>query len=255
MSEKQASEKSDKRIIFGMHPIVEALENGKPLEKIMLKKGVSPDRVADVRKLAAKAEIPIQYVPDEKLYKLSKTDRHQGAVAFISAIEYQPLEETLIAIQDQDETPLVVMLDGVTDVRNFGAIARSAECLGAHAIIVPRTGAAPANGVALKTSAGALHHIPVCRVNHLVDAIMMLQSYGIKTIACSEKSEKTIYQTDFIEPTCLIMGSEEKGVSGSILKRVDGRCSIPMMGAISSLNVSVAAGIILSEVARQRFNQ
>ena len=250
MGQKQSHSK--KNLVYGVHPIVEAIQAGKPLDKIMIRKGISKDRIQDIIALSQNFQIPIQSVPEATINRLCPGVNHQGMLAFVSEVVYQPLEEVILKTTEQGNTPLFVLLDGITDVRNFGAIARSAECMGVHALIVPMSGAAPSNADAIKVSAGALHHIPVCREKNLVDSIIMLQSYGVQTVACTEKAGDNIYNTDFSGPTCLIMGSEEKGISNSILKRADQLAKIPMVGQVSSLNVSVATGVILSEVCRQR---
>ncbi|MCL4136772.1 UNVERIFIED_CONTAM: hypothetical protein GTU68_057615 [Idotea baltica] len=191
-------------------------------------------------------------VPEVRLEKLAPNANHQGVIGILSAITYQPLEEVILSVIGKGEIPFFMALDGVTDVRNFGAIARTAECMGAHALIIPAHGSAAVNADAVKTSAGALHHLPVCREAHLVDSLMLLQAYDIKSVACTEKASDTIHQVDLKTPSCLIMGSEEKGISSSILKRADHLVRIPMYGKVGSLNVSVAAGMIMAEAVRQR---
>ena len=247
---KQASPR--KNVIYGVHPVIEAMQAGRSLDKIMIRKGVNKDRIQDLLSMSRDHKVPVQSVPEATINRICPNVNHQGIVAFFAEVAYQPLEEIIIAINERGETPLLVLLDGITDVRNFGAIARSAECMGAHAIVVPMSGTAPTNADAVKVSAGALHHIPVCREGNLVDSILMLQAYGIRTIACTEKAESTIFEEDLTEPVCLIMGSEEKGISNQILRRADQLSKIPMIGKVSSLNVSVAAGMILSEARRQR---
>ncbi|MEM6767664.1 MAG: 23S rRNA (guanosine(2251)-2'-O)-methyltransferase RlmB [Bacteroidota bacterium] len=247
------AENKRSQIIFGIHPVMEALKTNASLEKIFYKKeGNLHERLKDIRVLANEKNIPIQYIPEFKLKDMSGDPNHQGVVAQLSAITYQPLEKTILQIKEQKEQPLFLMLDGVTDVRNFGAMARTAECMGVDAIIVPAQGSAAANGVAVKVSAGALHHIPICRTNHLVDAIMLMQAYGIRTVAVSEKAEMTLYELAVDVAMCLIMGAEDKGVSKQVLKRTDQKIRIPMYGKVESLNVSVAAGIVMSEVVRRR---
>lgn len=236
-------------IIFGHHPVAEALESGATVEKVLLRQGIRPERImAQVRK----REIPVQYVPDVTLDRLAKGGNHQGVLAYISAVTYQNVEEVLLALQEKGANPLFVMLDGVTDVRNFGAIVRTAECMGAHAIIVPASGSAPANGEAVKASAGALLRLPLCRTNHLADSIMLLQSYGVAIVALSEKAADSLFDADLSGPLCLLLGSEDRGVSGALLRRVERLVRIPMQGKIASLNVSVAAGMALLETSRQR---
>ncbi|MDP5168737.1 MAG: 23S rRNA (guanosine(2251)-2'-O)-methyltransferase RlmB [Bacteroidia bacterium] len=239
-------------LIYGFHSVKEAIEAGRALEKIMIRQDMSPDRAMELRRLAQEIDVPLQMVPEIKLNKVTKNGNHQGVVAVMPVMPYQPLEETLLRIQDTGETPLLLMLDGVTDVRNFGAIARSAECLGVHAIIVPTQGSASMSADAVKVSAGALSHITVCRVKDLVDATLLLQAYGIKTYGLNEKANATLWQTDLTEAACLVMGSEENGISPRLIRRVDELVQIPLRGKVGSLNVSVAAGIALAEVERQR---
>ncbi|MDX2248938.1 MAG: 23S rRNA (guanosine(2251)-2'-O)-methyltransferase RlmB [Bacteroidia bacterium] len=250
MRERQ---KQPNNLIYGIHSVLEALEAGKPVDKIMIRQGNIHGRIGEIRSRAKDLQIPVQMVPDATIERICPPgSNHQGLAAFISAVEYQPLEEIILGIQERGETPLLLLLDSITDVRNFGAIARTAECLGVHALVVPAQGAAAINADAVKVSAGALHHLPVCRVNNLVDAVMLMQAYGIATIACTEKAEASIYDMDFRPPMCLIMGAEDKGISTTLLKRAGFLAQIPMYGKISSLNVSVAAGVIMAEARRQR---
>jgi 23S rRNA (guanosine2251-2'-O)-methyltransferase len=250
MSAKKSQ--SRKNLVYGVHPIVEAIQAGRSLDKIMIRKGVNKDRIRDLLNLSQDLSIPVQSVPEVTINRLCPNVNHQGIIAFISEVVYQSLENIILKVTEKGQVPLFLLLDGITDVRNFGAIARSAECMGANAIIMPMSGAAPTNADAVKVSAGALHHLDVCREKNLVDSILMLQSYGITTIACTEKAGEHIYAADLTGPTCLIMGSEEKGISSTILKRADQLAKIPLVGQVSSLNVSVATGMILSEASRQR---
>lgn len=237
--------------IFGIRAVMEAIESGKEIESLYIQKGAGGTLYRDLRKIASDHDLPLQAVPPEKLRYLGDKN-HQGVVAFISPVIFHPLEQLIPAIYERGETPLVLILDRITDVRNFGAITRSAECLGAHGIVVPRKGAAQINADAVKTSAGALLSIPVCRERNLKNSIVYLRESGLRVIACTEKSEKLPSDTDLAAPTALIMGSEEDGVSGEYLKLADDAVRIPMQGSIASLNVSVAAGIILYETGRQR---
>lgn len=240
--------------IFGIHTIVEALRAETQIEKIYILKTTPNERLSELRNLAMKHQIPLQYVPVEKLQTLAFKGNHQGAVATISTMYYQPLEDIIKATLDANKVPLFVMLDGVTDVRNVGAIARSMECMGANGLILPISGGAALNADAMKVSAGALNYLPVCREKHLLDAAYMLKEYDIQLIACTEKGKEAFYQADFKAPTCLIFGSEEKGISPTLLKIASQQVKIPMQGQISSLNVSVAVGMILSETVRQRIS-
>lgn len=245
--------KKSERVIFGIHPVQEALEAGKSVEKILIRQERGEHaRIQNIRNLAREQEVPVQWVPEVKIERLARDSNHQGVLALMSAVKYKSLDEIVMAVNDRGETPLLIMLDGVTDVRNFGAIARTALCMGAHGIIVPTKGSAAIQGDALKTSAGALHHIPVCRVNHLLDAYYILQTYGIQGVACTEKASETIFDINFTEaPMVLIFGSEEKGISKQLLKRVSHLAKVPIQGPVSSLNVSVAVGMTLMEVKRQ----
>lgn len=239
-------------VIYGVHPVKEAIDAGGQVEKILIRQDMAPDKIGEWRRLAKEIDVPLQMVPEIKLNKVTKNANHQGIVAMVSARPYHDLEETILRVQADNKTALFLMLDSVTDVRNFGAIARSAECLGAHALIVPARGSASLNADAVKVSAGALNHIPVCRVNDLVDATLILQAYDIQTIGLTEKSNDSIWETDFSAATCLVLGSEEKGISTRLLKRITSIIKIPLQGNVDSLNVSVAAGITLAEVKRQR---
>ncbi len=242
------------RIIFGVHPVLEALETHTPIEKIFFRKeGMPHARLNDIKNIALERNIPFQFVPEVKIEQLSGQGVvHQGIVAMISPISYHELEPMILHVQKQAEPPLFLMLDSITDVRNFGAIARTAECMGVHGIIIPTKGSASINGMAVKISAGALHHIPVIRIPNLVDGILMFQAYGIHSVAASERGSTSLFDCDFVRPTCIVMGSEEKGISNTILKRVDEIVNIPLEGGVSALNVSVATGMFLLETVRQR---
>jgi 23S rRNA (guanosine2251-2'-O)-methyltransferase len=239
-------------LIYGVHPVLEALRAETPLEKIWLRKGTRADWLKELRDRAADQGVAILYVPEQAFIRLAQDANHQGLVAQLSAITYQPLEEILIRIGESGRDPLIVMLDGVTDVRNFGAIVRTAECMGADAVIVPVAGSAAASAEAVKASAGALLHLPVCRERNLVDALLMLQSYGLRVVALTEKAESDIFDTDLSGPLCLIFGDESKGISSTLIRRADTGVHIPMAGKIDSLNVSVAVGMALAESVRQR---
>jgi 23S rRNA (guanosine2251-2'-O)-methyltransferase len=239
------------RFIFGIHPVLEAIEAGKEIDKILIRRDGGSDQLKKIRSLVSSREIPLQFVPIEKLNRVT-SGNHQGVVAWLSSITYSPIESLLPSIFEAGEDPLILLLDGISDVRNFGAIARSAECAGVHAIIIPVSGSAGVNADAVKTSAGALHRIPVCRVRNLRQTVRFLRDSGLQVVAASEKAEQVVFDTEMKGPTAIIMGSEERGVSMEILKEADQWVSIPMTGNIASLNVSVAAGIMLFEVIRQR---
>ena len=237
-------------IIFGIRPVAEAIEAGKQIEKLYIRKGAEGALMTELRDLCFRHRIRVQEVPVEKLNRLVRGN-HQGVVAQIAAIAYVQLDDILERVPD-DETPLVVVFDGVTDVRNFGAIARSAECAGAHGLIAPLKNSAPVNAEAIRASAGALTTIPVCRVGSIRNTIKTLQAEGFQVVAATEKSRKLLYDADLRRPTALVMGAEETGISKEVLKLCDERLAIPLIGRIESLNVSAAAAVMLFEVVRQR---
>ncbi|MEL6592985.1 MAG: 23S rRNA (guanosine(2251)-2'-O)-methyltransferase RlmB [Bacteroidota bacterium] len=241
-----------RNLTYGLHPVIEALEAGQSIEKIFVRKDSTHGRLQELRRLASQAGVQVQYVPDAKIKRLAGEGNHQGVVAMMSAITYADLEPIVLDLQEKEVVPLFVMLDGVTDVRNFGAIVRTAECMGAHAVIVSAHGSAAANADAVKVSAGALHHLPICRVHNLVDSLMLLSAYGIASLGCTEKAGETIFEQNLSGPLCIVMGSEDNGISKSMLKRIDTLAKIPMTGNVSSLNVSVAAGMAIAEAVRQR---
>lgn len=240
----------DNNIVFGIRPVIEAIEAGRQIEKVMVKKGAEGQLLSELLEICKAQRIHVQSVPVEKLNRTVKGN-HQGVVAQISPIAYADIEDMLAEIP-ADEQPLIVIFDGITDVRNFGGIARSAECAGAHGLIVPIKNAAPVNADAMKASAGALNNIPVCRVGSIRNTIKMLQSEGIRIVAASEKAEKTLYSTDMTGPTAIVMGSEDEGISKEVLKLCDQTVAIPQNGNIQSLNVSAAAAVMLFEAVRQR---
>lgn len=237
--------------IFGIHPLLEALHEGKIPEKILIQKGLTGNNFQKLFRLIRERKLPYQMVPVEKLNRITRKN-HQGIIAQISLITYTPLEMVISSIYEKGETPLLVILDRVTDVRNLGAIARTAECAGAHALILPEKASAPVNADAIKTSAGALSRMAVCREREILESIAFLKESGIQIVACSEKGAKPVFETKLNGPLAIIMGSEDKGVSGACLTMSDEVVAIPQKGRTSSLNVSVAAGVVLFEVIRQR---
>lgn len=239
----------EKTLVFGLRAIIEAINSEQTIEKVYIQKGLKGQLFTTLSVLIKEHNISSSYVPIEKLNHLTKNQNHQGAVAKISAIEFYSLETIL---KTKNENSLYLLLDQVTDVRNFGAILRTAECTNVHAIIIPVSGSAPINADAIKTSAGAAFKIPIVRVNHLLDAIYELQSEDIQIISITEKTDNYIYDIDFIKPTALVVGSEHKGISPSILKISDDKGKLPLLGDIESLNVSVACSVALYEVIRQR---
>ena len=240
--------------IYGVHPVNEAMEASKSIEKIWVSRDESMGgKMGEIRRKAQDLQIPLQFVPDIKLEKLvGREAQHQGVVAMLSPIQYQDLETLILSSQEANSASMFVILDEITDVRNLGAIARTAECMGASGLVVPMKGGASLNADAMKSSAGALYHLPIIRVPNLIDAILMFQSYEIKVLAVTEKAQNSIYEQELRRPLALVMGSESKGISPSILKRIPSWVKIPMKGKIESLNVSVAAGIAMSEIIRQR---
>ncbi len=237
--------------IFGIHPILEAIDSGKLPEKVLIQKGLQGENYQKLFSLIREKKIPFQMVPVEKLNRLTRKN-HQGIIAQMPVIEYHTLENILPGIFESGNTPLLVLLDGVTDVRNLGAIARSAECAGAQAIIIPAKGSAPVSADAIKASAGALSRIPVCRETHILQSIAFIQECGIRVLACDNRGKDTIYGENLSAPLAVIMGAEDKGVSPAARKVADNVVEIPMRGETGSLNVSVATGIILFEALRQR---
>ena len=242
----------DNLTIFGIRTVIEAVQSGKNIDKIYIQKGLSGPLFMELLQIIGKRSYNLSYVPIEKLNKLSNGN-HQGVVAKISPVKFRELEEVVQEIlEDDTKNPLFLLLDQITDARNFGAIIRTAECTGVHAIIVQNKGGAPVNADTVKTSAGAVFNIPLVKVSHIKDAIYYLQASGVKIVAASEKTDTSVYDVDFTQPTALVMGSEEKGVNPSVLKLADEKAKLPMYGSIASLNVSVACGAFLYEIVRQR---
>lgn len=237
-------------LIFGIHPLIEALEAGREIDKILLKRGLRSSEVSHIMDVAKERTIPVQIVPEERLTRLTRK-QHQGVIAFISEIEYTQLDQLIPMLYEEGRSPFVVLLDGLTDVRNFGAIARTAECAGVDAIIIPERGSVSVTADAVKTSAGALHRIPVCRVSSIQAAVSLLQENGIQIVAASEKAADIYTESELSLPLGLVLGAEDYGVSQDVLRRADKIVRIPQVGAIGSLNVSVAGGILIYEVVRQ----
>jgi len=238
-------------ILFGLRPVQEAVEAGRNIEKVLLRKGLQGDQFHGILKLIRDSGIPYQFVPVEKLNRITRKN-HQGIIAFTALVTYQPLEEVVAQVFESGKDPLIMVLDGITDVRNMGAIARSAEAAGADAILVPEKGSAQINPDAMKTSAGALSLIPVCRTPDLIRSVKYLKDSGLVITGATEKTEKLFYEGDFSGPVALVMGSEDLGISREILDLCGQTVRIPMAGKIASLNVSAAASVLLFEVVRQR---
>ena len=238
--------------IFGIRAIIEAIESNASINKVYLQKGLRGDLFFELDKLLKKNKVSTSVVPTEKLDRLSKHNNHQGAVAKISPVEFHDLETLLETTLEKNKKPIFLLLDQLSDVRNFGAIIRTAECTGVSGIIIQKNGSAPVNADTIKTSAGAAFKIPICKVDHIKDAMFQLQAADVKLVAATEKTENSVYDVDFNQPIAIIMGSEHKGVSNSVLKMVDYKAKLPLLGEIESLNVSVACGVFLYETIRQR---
>lgn len=238
-------------IIFGIYPIKEALSSGIVFDKVFVQKGINSDKIETLIQDLGQKDIAVSTVPIEKLNKLTKGN-HQGIVAITSPVAFHSLEDVIEKALENKKVPLFLILDQITDVRNFGAILRTAECTGVDAVIIQKTGGAPVSGDTVKTSAGAIFKIPICKVEHIKDAIFYVQGSGITTIAATEKTQSSIFSLELNKPLAIIMGSEGKGISKSVLSLVDEKASLPLLGEINSLNVSVACGAFLYEVTRQR---
>ncbi len=238
-------------IIYGIHPLFEALETGKSIDKVMLQTGMNRDSASKIITALSQRKVPYQFVPKVKLDRITGKN-HQGVIAYSSPVEFQDIEWIIPSIFEAGGTPLILMLDRITDVRNFGAICRSAECAGVHAVIIPAKGAAQINEDAIKTSAGALLRIPICRSHSFSDTIEFLNNSGIHTLACHEKGAASYYESDLSIPLAILMGSEEDGISKNGLRESKASVKIPMKGSTDSLNVSVATAVLLFEALRQR---
>ncbi|MCP4053832.1 MAG: 23S rRNA (guanosine(2251)-2'-O)-methyltransferase RlmB [Mesoflavibacter sp.] len=237
--------------IFGLRAIIEAIKADKNIDKVFLQKGLKGDLFKELESLINHNRINASYVPIEKLNKLTQNN-HQGAVAQISPIKFYDIEELHEQVLEKTSTPLYLLLDQLSDVRNFGAIIRTAECTGVNGIIIQSKGAAPVNGDTIKTSAGAVFKVPICRVSHIKDAVFFLQASDVKVIAATEKTEDTLYDVNFKGACAIIMGSEGRGINPSVIKVADYKAKLPLLGEIESLNVSVACGAFLYEAVRQR---
>jgi 23S rRNA (guanosine2251-2'-O)-methyltransferase len=244
-------QRESNQMVFGIRAVVEAIRSGKEIEALFIQRGISGSLIQELKELMNEYQLTAQQVPVEKLNRITQKN-HQGVIAVISPIVYQKIENIIIDVFEKGEVPLILVLDSITDVRNMGAIARTAECAGAHAIVIPSKGSAQINPDAIKTSAGALYKIPVCRHDNLVQTVRFLQESGLQLVCCTEKTQDDIYKPDYTAPTAVIMGSEEDGIRNEIIRISDHLAKIPMFGEIESLNVSVSTGIILYEAVRQR---
>lgn len=240
--------------VFGLRPVIEAIEAGKTIDKLFIQNGLQGSIYADLKVLLAKNKLRPNYVPIEKLNRFTRKN-HQGIVAFISDIPFYKIEDLLPQLFEEGKTPFLLMLDRLTDVRNFGAICRTAECVGIDAVIIPEKGAAPINSDAIKTSAGALYNIKICKEKNLAHTVDFLQQSGVQVFASTEKADKLIYDVDFTEPCAIVMGNEETGISKEVRHHADEKIKLPIEGKTQSLNVSVACGAIMYEAMRQKLNK
>jgi 23S rRNA (guanosine2251-2'-O)-methyltransferase len=237
--------------IFGTRAVQEAVLANKPIDKVLFRKGLNNELFQQLYAEIKRKEIPFQFVPPEKINRITRKN-HQGVLALLSPVDFQKIEDILPRVYEQGKNPLIVFLDQVTDVRNFGAIVRTAECAGVDAVVIPERGFARISGDAVKTSAGALFTVPVCRVKDLGATLDFVKNSGLKVVAATEKTDRLYTETNMTSPLAVVLGSEEKGISPGILKQCDVLTKIPLMGRIQSLNVAVACSIILYEAVRQR---
>ncbi len=248
-------EKEEKQeMVYGLRPLMEALRAGKEVEKVFIQKGLGGNTFRELMPILKERQVPYQVVPVEKLNRLTRKN-HQGIIAFISPVGFFNIEQLLPGIYESGRTPFIIILDKVTDVRNFGAILRTAESAGVDAVLIPSKGAAQLNAGTIKSSAGAIYKIPICREHNLKEAILYLKNSGLRIAAVTEKAEKLHFEADLTGPLALIMGSEGEGISPEYLKLSDLRIRIPMLGEIASLNVSVATAVVLYETVRQRLQK
>ena len=237
--------------IFGLRPVIEAIEAGKTIDKIFVQNALQGQIYIELKQILAKYKIRPNYVPIEKLNRFTKKN-HQGVVAFISYVPFEKIEDVLPTLFEQGKTPFLLILDRLTDVRNFGAICRTAECVGVDAIILPEKGAAPINSDAIKTSAGAIYNLKICKEKNLAHTVDFLQQSGVQVLASTEKAQKLVYEVDFTGPCAIVMGNEETGISKEVLHHADEKIKLPIEGKTQSLNVSVACGAVLYEAVRQK---
>ena len=241
-------------MIFGLRPVMEAIDAGREIGKVLLRKNPESDMYRELIAMIRRYDIPSQVVPVEKLNRVTRKN-HQGVIAFVSPVEYARIENLIPALFEKGENPFVVICEGITDTRNIGAMARSAECAGAHAILLPTKGSAMISADAVKTSAGALHHIAVCRTDNLKSTLMFLKNSGLKIVAATEKARDIYHQTDLSGPAVLLLGAEDTGISPEYLRMADVTVKIPTKGKIASLNVSAAAAILMYEMVKQNLTK
>ena len=238
-------------MVYGIRPVIEAIDSDKEVEKVFVQKGMQSSTLRELMTLLKERDVPFQFVPPEKLNRISRKN-HQGVIAYVSPVHFFNIENLMPGIYEQGKEPFILVLDRITDVRNFGAILRSAECSGVDAVVIPSKNTAQLNSGTIKSSAGAIYKVPVCRSDNLKLTLDFLKNSGLKLVAATETSAVNIFDSDLSGPLAIIMGSEGDGVSNEYLKRSDLKVKIPMLGEIESLNVSVAAGVMLYEVVRQR---
>ena len=241
------------QVVFGISAVIEAIESGKQVDKVLMKKDLGGELARELLSVTREYNVPVQRVPVERINKVTRKN-HQGVIAFMAAVDYYHVDDIVPALYDEGINPLVVVLDGVTDVRNFGAIARTCECAGVNCIVIPERNSVSVNADAVKTSAGALNYLPVCRERNLVKAVQYLRDSGFKVMGASEKTDLNYTKADFTGPVAIVLGAEDTGISTDVLKLCDTLVAIPEFGQINSLNVSVAGGIMIYEVVRQRLN-
>ncbi len=241
------------QVVFGIRAVIEAIESGKQVDKVLMKKDLGGELARELLSVTREYNVPVQRVPVERINKVTRKN-HQGVIAFMAAVDYYHVDDIMPALYDEGINPLVVVLDGVTDVRNFGAIARTCECAGVNCIVIPERNSVSVNADAVKTSAGALNYLPVCRERNLVKAVQYLRDSGFKVMGASEKTDLNYTKADFTGPVAIVLGAEDTGISTDVLKLCDTLVAIPEFGQINSLNVSVAGGIMIYEVVRQRLN-
>ena len=241
------------QFIFGIRAVIEAIQSGKEIDKLLIKKDINGELINELFALIKERHLVVQRVPVEKFNRITRKN-HQGVVAFLSAVTYYNVEEVVPVLYEEGINPFLIVLDGITDVRNFGAIARTCDCAGVNAIVIPERNSVSVNADAIKTSAGALNYVPVCREKNLVNVVKFLKTSGYKVVGASEKSSVNYTKVDYTGPVALILGAEDKGISNDLLKLCDDFVSIPEFGNINSLNVSVAGGVMMYEVVRQRLN-
>jgi 23S rRNA (guanosine2251-2'-O)-methyltransferase len=239
--------------IYGIHAVLEAIDAAKDIDKILLSKTLNPETAQEIIEKARVLRVPVQRVPVQKIDRITRRN-HQGVLAMMAAVTYYRVDDLVPRLFDEGENPFIVVLDGVTDVRNFGAVARTCECAGVSAIVIPDHESVSVNADAVKTSAGALNYLPVCRERNLVSAVKFLRDSGFKIVGTSDKSQTSYTHADYTGPVAIVLGAEDKGISPEIMKLCDTQVLIPEFGHINSLNVSVAGGIMIYEVVRQRLN-